>query len=90
LIYIYILLTDLKKDTKLPELLITPSTKGILKGLPGVPEQDDVNVRDTTRTHTQTNANTHTYTCTYAHAYAHHMHMHSRQRARKTKHMYIQ
>ncbi len=35
---------ELKKDQKLPELLITPSTKGILKGLPGVPEQDDVNI----------------------------------------------
>ena len=34
----------LEKDTKLPELIITPSTKGILTGLPGVPEQDDVNV----------------------------------------------
>ncbi|MBB3048063.1 phosphoribosylaminoimidazole-succinocarboxamide synthase [Litorivivens lipolytica] len=34
----------LQKDQKLPELLITPSTKGILKGLPGVPEQDDVNI----------------------------------------------
>lgn len=34
----------LAKDQKLPELLITPSTKGILKGLPGVPEQDDVNI----------------------------------------------
>lgn len=34
----------LQKDQKLPELLITPSTKGILKGLPGVPEVDDVNV----------------------------------------------
>jgi phosphoribosylaminoimidazole-succinocarboxamide synthase len=34
----------LKKDQKLPELLITPSTKGILTGIPGVPEQDDVNV----------------------------------------------
>ena len=34
----------LGKDQKLPELLITPSTKGILKGLPGVPEQDDVNI----------------------------------------------
>jgi len=34
----------LKKDSKLPELLQTPSTKGILKGIPGVPEQDDVNV----------------------------------------------
>ncbi|MFY0641820.1 MAG: phosphoribosylaminoimidazolesuccinocarboxamide synthase [Bermanella sp.] len=34
----------LGKDQKLPELLMTPSTKGILKGIPGVPEQDDVNV----------------------------------------------
>ena len=34
----------LSKDQKLPELLITPSTKGILKGVPGVPEADDVNI----------------------------------------------
>lgn len=34
----------LNKDQKLPELLMTPSTKGILKGIPGVPEQDDVNI----------------------------------------------
>lgn len=34
----------LRKDQKLPELLITPSTKGILKGIPGVPEADDVNI----------------------------------------------
>jgi len=34
----------LEKDQRLPELLITPSTKGILKGIPGVPEADDVNV----------------------------------------------
>ncbi|HIF9513288.1 TPA: phosphoribosylaminoimidazolesuccinocarboxamide synthase [Photobacterium damselae] len=34
----------LEKDQKLPELLITPSTKGILTGIPGVPEVDDVNV----------------------------------------------
>ncbi|NAZ44901.1 phosphoribosylaminoimidazolesuccinocarboxamide synthase [Vibrio toranzoniae] len=34
----------LEKDKKLPELLITPSTKGILKGIPGVPEADDVNI----------------------------------------------
>lgn len=34
----------LSKDQKLPELLITPSTKGILTGLDGVPEADDVNV----------------------------------------------
>ncbi len=34
----------LEKDQKLPELLMTPSTKGILTGIPGVPEQDDVNI----------------------------------------------
>ena len=34
----------LQKDQILPELLITPSTKGILKGIPGVPEVDDVNI----------------------------------------------
>ena len=28
---------DLEKDQKLPDLLITPSTKGILTGIPGVP-----------------------------------------------------
>lgn len=34
----------LTKDQKLPNLLITPSTKGILKNIPEVPEQDDVNI----------------------------------------------
>lgn len=34
----------LKKDQKLPERLITPSTKGILTGIPNVPEADDVNI----------------------------------------------
>lgn len=34
----------LQKDQKLPDLLITPSTKGILKGIPNVPEVDDVNI----------------------------------------------
>ena len=34
----------LAKDQKLEELLITPSTKGILEGIPGVPAQDDVNI----------------------------------------------
>ncbi|WP_076409635.1 phosphoribosylaminoimidazolesuccinocarboxamide synthase [Shewanella sp. UCD-KL12] len=34
----------LTKDQKLPEILITPSTKGVLTGLEGVPEADDVNV----------------------------------------------
>lgn len=34
----------LKNGDQLPELLITPSTKGILSGVPGVPEVDDVNI----------------------------------------------
>jgi phosphoribosylaminoimidazole-succinocarboxamide synthase len=34
----------LSKDQQLPEILITPSTKGILTGLEGVPEADDVNI----------------------------------------------
>lgn len=34
----------LSRDQKLDHLLITPSTKGILKGLTGVPEADDVNI----------------------------------------------
>lgn len=34
----------LKNNQKLDKLLITPSTKGILKGIPGVPEADDVNI----------------------------------------------
>lgn len=34
----------LQKDQQLPEILITPSTKGILTGLAGVPEADDVNI----------------------------------------------
>lgn len=34
----------LGKDQRLPELLITPSTKGILEGIPGVPAADDVNI----------------------------------------------
>lgn len=34
----------LEKDKPLPQLLMTPSTKGILKGIPGVPEADDVNI----------------------------------------------
>jgi len=35
---------NLQKDQRLPELLMTPSTKGILKGIPDVPEADDVNI----------------------------------------------
>lgn len=34
----------LEKDQKMPELLITPSTKGILEGIPDVPAVDDVNI----------------------------------------------
>ncbi len=34
----------LQRDQKLPALLITPSTKGILEGIPGVPAVDDVNI----------------------------------------------
>jgi phosphoribosylaminoimidazole-succinocarboxamide synthase len=34
----------LARDQKLPELLITPSSKGILEGIPGVPAVDDVNI----------------------------------------------
>jgi phosphoribosylaminoimidazole-succinocarboxamide synthase len=35
---------NLQKNQKLMQLLITPSTKGILSGIPGVPEADDVNI----------------------------------------------
>jgi phosphoribosylaminoimidazole-succinocarboxamide synthase len=34
----------LKNNQKLDKLLLTPSTKGILTGIPGVPEVDDVNI----------------------------------------------
>lgn len=34
----------LQRDQKLPELLITPSSKGILEGIPDVPAVDDVNI----------------------------------------------
>jgi phosphoribosylaminoimidazole-succinocarboxamide synthase len=34
----------LQQDARLPSLLITPSTKGVMVGIPGVPEVDDVNV----------------------------------------------
>lgn len=33
-----------KKNQKLDKLLITPTTKGVIKGIPGIPEQDDVNI----------------------------------------------
>lgn len=35
---------NLDKDQRLPELLMTPSTKGTLRGISGVPEADDVNI----------------------------------------------
>lgn len=34
----------LEKDQKLPELFITPTTKGVLRGIPGVTEADDVSI----------------------------------------------
>lgn len=34
----------LARDERLPSLLVTPSTKGILRGIPCVPEADDVNI----------------------------------------------
>merc|ERR1719356_974787 len=34
----------LTANQRLPQVLITPSTKGILTGIPGVPEADDVNI----------------------------------------------
>ena len=35
---------NLVRDGKLNELLFTPSTKGVLRNIPGVPEADDVNI----------------------------------------------
>lgn len=37
----------LSRDQKLPELLVTPSTKGVIEGVPGVPAADDVNISRT-------------------------------------------
>ncbi len=34
----------LSRDQKLPELLVTPSTKGVIEGVPGVAAADDVNI----------------------------------------------
>ena len=39
-----IITNGLQNNQKLPKLLITPSTKGIIKGLSDVPEVDDVNI----------------------------------------------
>jgi len=35
---------NLQKDQKLSGILVTPSTKGVIKGIPNVPEIDDVNI----------------------------------------------
>ncbi|KEY91161.1 phosphoribosylaminoimidazole-succinocarboxamide synthase [Candidatus Photodesmus blepharus] len=35
---------DLKENMELPKLLVTPSTKGIIKGVPGIPEIDDIHI----------------------------------------------
>lgn len=34
----------LKEHQRLDQLLYTPTTKGIMKGIPGIPEEDDVNI----------------------------------------------
>jgi phosphoribosylaminoimidazole-succinocarboxamide synthase len=39
-----VLKEGLSQDGKLVNLLMTPSTKGIIKGIPNVPEADDVNI----------------------------------------------
>jgi phosphoribosylaminoimidazole-succinocarboxamide synthase len=42
----------LLRDQRLDQLLITPSTKGVIEGIPGVPAVDDVNVsQETLRAH---------------------------------------
>ena len=38
----------LSRDQRLSQLLITPSTKGVMEGIPGVPAIDDVNVSQET------------------------------------------
>jgi phosphoribosylaminoimidazole-succinocarboxamide synthase len=38
----------LSRDQRLEQLLITPSTKGVMEGIPGVPAVDDVNVSNET------------------------------------------
>ena len=35
---------DLRRDQRLSETLVTPSTKGVIRGVPGIPEADDTNV----------------------------------------------
>lgn len=34
----------LKRDQQLPDTIMTPSTKGIMRGIPEVPQEDDVNI----------------------------------------------
>ena len=34
----------LKENQKLPEMVLTPTTKGIIKGISGIPERDDANI----------------------------------------------
>ena len=34
----------LRRDQRLSETLVTPSTKGVIRGVPGIPEADDTNV----------------------------------------------
>ena len=38
------LLEGLREHQKLDHLLITSTTKGVLKGIPGIPEEDDTNI----------------------------------------------
>ncbi len=46
---------NLKQDQRLVEPLVTPTTKGVLKGIDGIPEADDVDVsRDVILSHLQT------------------------------------
>lgn len=35
---------NLKQNQRLDELLMTPSTKGVMRGIPRIPEEDDVNI----------------------------------------------
>lgn len=50
----------LEKDSRLPEALITPSTKGILTGIANVPEADDVNI---TRQHIEDSFGAFNFSC---------------------------
>ncbi|WP_281646546.1 phosphoribosylaminoimidazolesuccinocarboxamide synthase [Parendozoicomonas sp. Alg238-R29] len=52
---------NLEKNQKLTELLITPSTKGVIQGVPGVPAVDDVNI---TRKNIEENYSAFQFSCT--------------------------